>query len=141
MSGMPLVSRATRLFAEEMKLTTCPSLLIDGARLFPFAGAGVVPAAMLEREVEREQVVVPVVVAFVQVLRTKIFSRPFAAFADKFDASEANAMNCPSPAEEVPRLMLGCSLNAFPGVVPLVVETSVVEVVHVVACPLQVSRT
>src|SRR5271168_538149 len=140
MSGMPFVSRATRLFEEEMKLTTCPSSLIDGARLFPFAGAGEVPAAMLDREVEGEQVlVVPVVVAFVQVLRTKIFSRPFAAFTDKFDASEANAMNCPSAIEEVPRLILGCSLNAFPGVVPLVVETSVVEVVHVVACPLQVS--
>jgi hypothetical protein len=138
---MPLVSRATRLFAEEMKLTTCPSSLIDGARLFPFAGAGEVPAAMLDRDVEGEQVVVPVVVAFVQVLRTKMFSRPFAAFADKFDASEANATNCPSATEEVPRLILGCSLNAFPGMVPLVVETSVVEVVHVVACPLQVSRT
>jgi hypothetical protein len=141
MSGMPLVSRATRLFAEEMKLTTCPSLLIDGAMLFPFAGAGEVPGAMLESDVEGEQVVVPVVVAFVQVLRTKTFSRPFAAFGDKFDASEANAMNCPSPIAEVPRLMLGFSLRAFPGALPLVVETSVVEVVHVVACPLQVSRT
>lgn len=138
---MPLVSRATRLFAEEMKLTTCPSSLIDGATLFPFAGAGEVPAAVLESEVDGEQVVVPVVVAFVQVLRTKIFSRPFAAFAERFDASEANAMNCPSPIAEVPRLILGCSLSAFPGMVPLVVETSVVEVVHVVACPLQVSRT
>jgi hypothetical protein len=138
---MPLVSRATRSFAEEMKLTTCPSLLIDGARLFPFAGAGEVPAAMLDRDVEGEQVAVPVVVAFVQVLRTKIFSRPFAAFTDKFDAREANAMNCPSAMEEVPRLILGCSLSAFPGTVPLVVETSVVEVVHVVDCPLQVLRT
>lgn len=138
---MPLLSRATRLFAEEMKLTTCPSSLIDGATLFPFAGAGEVPAAILEREVEGEQVVVPVVFALVQVLRTKMFSRPLAAFADRFDARDANAMNCPSPAAEVPRLMLGCSLNAFAGVVPLVVETSVVEVVHVVGCPLQVSRT
>lgn len=138
---MPLVSRATRLFAEEMKLTTCPSSLIDGATLFPFAGAGEVPAAMLESEVDGEQVVVPVVVAFVQVLRTKIFSRPLAAFADRFEANDANAMNCPSLVAEVPRLMLGCSLNAFAGVVPLVVETSVVEVAHVAGWPLQVSRT
>jgi hypothetical protein len=96
---------------------------------------------MLESAVEGEHVAVPVVVAFVQVLRTKIFSRPFAAFADRFEASDANAMNCPSPVAEVPRLILGCSLNAFAGVVPLVVETSVVEVVHVVDCPLHVSRT
>src|ERR1700732_33881 len=125
MSGMPLLSRATRLFAEEMKLTTCPSSLIDGATLFPFAGAGEVPAAMLESEVDGEQVVVPVVVAF----------------ADRFEANDANAMNCPSLVAEVPRLMLGCSLNAFAGVVPLVVETSVVEVAHVAGWPLQVSRT
>lgn len=135
------MSRATRLFAEEMKLTTWPSALIDGATLLPLAGAGEAPAAMLERAMDGAQVLVPVVVAFVQVLRTKTFSRPLAAFAEKFEANDAKAMNCPSPCAEVPLLILGCSLKALAGVVPLAVETSVVEVAQLGGWPLQVSRT
>ena len=138
---MAFVSRATRLFAEEMKQTTWPSPLIDGATLLPFAGDGEVPAAMLASAVDGAQVVVPVVGAFVQVSRTKIFSRPFAAFADRFEANDAKAMNCPSPAVDVPRLILGCSLNELAGVVPLAVETSFVEVAQVDGWLLHVSRT
>ena len=137
MSGIALLSRATRSFAREMKLATWPSALMEGTRLLPFEAAAEVPVATLTSEMLGEQVAVPVVGRFVQVLRVKIFSIPFAALPDKFEENEAKAMNWP-----VVRLILGCSLSASPGVVPFDVETSLVDGVHVsVVWPLQVSRT
>lgn len=131
-SSRALLSRGTRLFENERKLTVWPSALMDGARLCPLEGDAFVPPDMLERATP----VVQVMVVARQVLRTNIFSTPLVVFA-RFEASEANATNCPVA------LMLGCSLRPFPGV-PLTVDTKVVEgtqVVVAVFIPVQVSRT
>jgi hypothetical protein len=67
-----------------------------------------------------------------------MFSTPFVVLA-KFDDSDAKATNSAAP------LMLGCSLNPFPGVIPSAVETRVVDgvqavLIELVATPVQVSR-
>lgn len=70
-SGRPFESRATRSFAEEMKLTTVPSPLSDGAMLLPLAGGGDEPAATLASTMPAVHGVVLVVVDTVrQLLRT-----------------------------------------------------------------------
>jgi hypothetical protein len=68
-----------------------------------------------------------------------MFSTPFAAFVDRFDACDANATNCPDPV--LFGLMRGLSLSPLAGVVPSKVETSFVDAVHVVVAPAHVSRT
>lgn len=118
------MSRATRLSADEIKLTVAPSPLIAGATLLPSAGGGVAPPAWLARNVYGTQSVVVVGKAS-QVSLTKTFSMPFAALAPKLDPSEAKATYWPEEqvvVEEPHLLMLGCSLNAFAGVVPFGVE-------------------
>jgi len=57
-SAKPLLSRVTRLLAEEMKLTVRPSPLTDGTMVSPFAGGGDVPAGWLARNVSGVQVAV-----------------------------------------------------------------------------------
>jgi len=131
-SSKALLSRGTRLFENERKLTVWPSALMEGTRLCPFEGDAFVPPEMLERATPAVQVTV----VARQVLLTKIFSIPFVVFA-RLEASEAKATNCPVA------LMLGCSLRPFPGA-PAAVDTRVVEgtqVVVVVVTPVQVSRT
>jgi len=131
-SSTPLLSRGTRLFENERKLTVCPSALMDGSRFCPLEGEAFVPPDTLESA----RPVVQVVTVAKQVLRTKTFSTPFVVFA-KLEASEAKATNCPVA------LMLGCSLRPFPGA-PVAVETRVVEgtqVVEMTTTPVQVSRT
>ena len=72
-----------------------------------------------------------------------MFSTPFAAFAERFEASDANAISCPDPV--LLWLMLGLSLKPFAGDVPLGVETRRVAgtqvVVVVVDANVHVSRT
>ena len=87
-SSRPFVSRATRLLALERKLTVCPSALIEGTRLEPFAGDAPVPVEMLASTTP----VVQVGITPRQVLRTKTFSTPFTV-PPRFDASDENAMN------------------------------------------------
>ncbi len=79
------------------------------------------------------QSVTIIVVADTQVLFTKMFSTPFVVLA-KFDEKEAKAMYRPV------LLMLGYSLVEFPGTPPFVLETSVVEGVHVVVISKHVFR-
>jgi hypothetical protein len=74
-----------------------------------------------------------IVVADTQVLFTNMFSTPFVVLA-KFDEKEAKAMYRPV------LLMLGYSLVEFPGTPPFVLETSVVEGVHVVVISKHVFR-
>src|ERR1700730_1655190 len=97
MSSRALVSRGTRSLAKERKATVWPSPLIAGATLGPFAAGGKLPAGWLTRARPGEQVVVEVG-RTAQVLRTKMFSTPFATLAARFEAREAKAMNCPEPA-------------------------------------------
>src|SRR5579862_1477810 len=59
-SSRAFVSRATRLSANEIKLTVAPSPLIAGAMLLPSAGGGVAPPAWLARIVYGTQSVVVV---------------------------------------------------------------------------------
>ena len=87
-SSTPLVSRGTKLFENERKLTVWPSALIEGTRLGPFDGAAFVPFPMLE--IARPGVQVTVTAR--HVLRTKIFSTPLVVLA-RLEASEANATN------------------------------------------------
>jgi hypothetical protein len=116
----------------ERKLTVWPSPLIEGTKFAPPVGDAFVPAEMLESA----RPVVQVAVIPRQVFRTKTFYTPLLVFP-RFDASEENATNWPES------LMLGCSLRPLAGVVPLGVDTNVVEGVHVVvvATPRHVSRT
>ena len=93
-SGSAFVSRATRLSADEMKLTLAPSPLIAGTMLLPSEGGGVAPPAWLARNVYATHAVV-VVGRTSQVSRTKTFSMPFAVLAPKLDATEAKATYCP----------------------------------------------
>jgi hypothetical protein len=79
------------------------------------------------------QSVTIIVVADTQVLFTNMFSTPFVVLA-KFDEKEAKAMYRPV------LLMLGYSLVEFPGTPPFVLETSVVEGVHVVVISKHVFR-
>ena len=83
----PLVGWATRLLEKEIKLTVCPSALMEGATLEPLAGGGKMPAASLARIVVGAQVVV----TDTHVFRTKIFSTPFAVFALRLEARDAKA--------------------------------------------------
>jgi hypothetical protein len=131
-SANPFVSRATRLLANERKLTVCASPLIEGARLLPFKDGASVPEGWLATTVE--------VVQFVVMLRhmflTNTFSMPFAVFAPRLDAAEAKAINCPVESND------GRSASAFAGEVPSRVEARNVEGVQVVVLKLkQVSRT
>lgn len=101
--------------------------------LSPFDGAGDVPIGWLASTVEGVHVVVVLVTNPTQLLCTKIFSTPLPVLRLRFEAFEANAIS--SPFVEIvlvvdPWLMLGFSLIAFAGVVPLPtvgVEISVVE--------------
>jgi hypothetical protein len=120
------------LVANERKLTVCASPLIEGARLLPFKDGASVPEGWLATIVE--------VVQFAVMLRhmflTNAFSMPFAVFAPRFDAAEANAINCPVKSND------GRSASEFAGVVPSRVEARNVEGVQVVVLTLkQVSRT
>lgn len=124
------MSRATRLFANERKLTVSPSPLIEGARLLPFREGDKVPAGWLATTVAAVQSE-PMLM---QVLRANTFSIPFAVFAPRFDAAEANATNWPDWLNE------GFSANEFAGVIPSLVETRVVEGVQPVTFK-HVSRT
>jgi len=112
-----------------MKLTVCPSPLIEGARLLPFNDGDNVPAGWLATTVSGKQFV-----TVVQVFRTNTFSIPFAVFAPRFDAAEANAINCPSELNE------GRSASEFAGVLPSRDEIRLVEGVQAVAFK-HVSRT
>lgn len=128
----------------ERKVTLWPSPLIAGTMLAPSDGGGALPAGWLASVVPVVHVVV--VETFKQLLRTKMFSTPFEMLSPRFDASDENAMNWPveQPLNPLHRLIVGCSFNAFAGVVPSEVETRIVEgAVHVtiVLAPAQVSRT
>jgi hypothetical protein len=79
------------------------------------------------------QSVTIIVVVDTQVLFTKMFSTPFVVVA-KFDENEPKAMYRPV------LLMLGYSLVEFPGIPLFVLETSVVEGVHVVVISKHVFR-
>ena len=126
------MSRATRLDANERKLTVCPSPLIEGARLLPFNDGARVPEGWLATTVE----VVQFVVMLRHVFLTNTFSMPLAVLAPRFDAAEAKAMNWPVESNE------GRSASAFAAVVPSRVEARSVEGVQVVVVALkQVSRT
>lgn len=142
MSAKPLVSRGTKLLADERKLTVWPSWLIEGARLSPFAAAGEVPPPWLARiVVGAQETVVPVSAA--QVLRTNTFSTPFTVFAVRLDDFVAKATTR-LLVFKVGVLTLGCSLGAFAGVTPSDVEMRKggEAELHVVAViPVQVSRT
>src|ERR1700691_1012751 len=132
MSSSPLLSRGTRLLANERKLTVVPSGLIDDTRLLPLEGVVNVPAPCVTNTVLTVQSVT-IVVVDTQVLFTKMFSTPFVVVA-KFDENELKAMYRPV------LLMLGYSLVEFPGIPLLVLETSVVEGVHVVVISKHVFR-
>jgi hypothetical protein len=149
-SSSPFVSFGTRLSAKEMKLTVLPSPLTEGATLLPSAGGGVVPVAWLASRVNGTQPVVVVTVLtamFRQGLRTKTFSIPFCTWPLKLEASEAKAivsLVVQAVVVSLHPLMLGDSLNPFPGVVPSGVEASKVVGVQVAGVvtrtPVQVSR-
>lgn len=126
----PFVSRATMLFANERKLTVCPSPLMDGARLPPFKAGASVPAGTLATTVAFVQVVV----MLRHVLRANTFSIPLAVFAPRFEAADAKTMNCPVVSNE------GRSARAFAGVVSSPVEARIVEGVHEVVAATHVSR-
>lgn len=141
MSSMPFVSSGTRSLANEINATVCPSELIAGATLFPFAAGGEVPVAWLATTVVATQAV-PVAMSVLHVFRMKMFSTPLAVLVERFDACEAKATNCPEPL--LFRLMLGFSLKPFPGEVPFGVDTRYVEGMHVVVvtvASMHVSRT
>ena len=133
MSSSPLLSRGTKLSANERKLTVVPSALIDGTRLFPLEDVDGVPAPSVTRTVLTVHSVGVTVKPVTQVLLTKMFSTPFVVLA-KFDENEAKAMNWPV------LLMLGNSLVPFPGMPLFVLEISVVEGAHVVVMARQVLR-
>lgn len=133
MSSSPLLSRGTKLLANERKLTVVPSVLIEGTRLFPLDGVDGVPAPSVTRTVLTVHSTGITVVLVTQVLFAKMFSTPFVVLA-RFDENEANAMNWPV------LLMLGNSLVPFPGIPLFVLEIRVVEGVHVVVIPKHVSR-
>ena len=87
------------------------------------------------------------VAMFKQGLRTKTFSIPFCTWPLKLEASEANAtvsLVVQAVVVSLHPLMLGDSLNPFPGVVPSGVEAIVVVGVQVAgvlsSTPVQVSR-
>lgn len=132
-SSSPLLSRGTRLPANERKLTVVPSALMEGTRLLPLDGTDGVPAPSVTRAVLTVHSTGTIVELVTHVLFTKMFSTPFVVLA-KFDENEANAMYWPV------LLMLGYSLVPFPGMPPLVLEISVVEGVHVVVISRHVSR-
>jgi hypothetical protein len=116
-SAKPFASRATRLLANERKLTVCASPLIEGATLLPFKDGGSVPAGWLATAVA----VVQLVVMLRHVFLTNTFSIPFAVFAPRFDAAEAKATNWPVVSND------GRSASAFAAVLPSRVETRIVE--------------
>jgi hypothetical protein len=118
------------LLANERKLTVCPSPLIDGARLLPFADGESVPAGWLATMVA----LVQLVVLLMHVFRTNTFSIPLAVLAPKFDAAEAKATNCPVVSND------GRSASAFAGVLPSRVEARIVLGVQPLVLE-QVSRT
>lgn len=132
-SSNPLLSRGTRLLADERKLTVVPSVLMDGTRLLPLAGMDGVPAPSVTSAVLTVHSTGTTVELVTHVLFTKMFSTPFVVLA-KFDENEANAIYWPV------LLMLGNSLVSFPGTPPLVLEISVVEGVQVVVISRHVSR-
>lgn len=110
----------------------CASPLMEGARLLPFKDGASVPDGWLATTVD----VVQLVVMLRHVFLTNTFSIPFAVFAPRFDAAEANAMNCPVESND------GRSASAFAGVLPSRVEARIVEGVQVVVVALKhVSRT
>jgi hypothetical protein len=133
MSSNPLLSRGTRLLANERKLTVVPSPLIDGTRLLPLDAVDGVPAPSVTRTVLTEHSTGATVDVVTQVLFTKIFSTPFVVLA-KLDEVDAKAMYWPV------LLILGNSLFPFPGIPLFVVEISVVEGVQVVVMSKHVSR-
>jgi hypothetical protein len=107
MSSKLLLSRGTRLLANERKLTVVPSGLIEGTRLLPLDAVDGVPAPSVTRAVLTVHSTGVTVVLVTQLLFTKMFSTPFVVLA-KLDENEANAMYCPV------LLMLGFSLVPFP---------------------------
>ena len=137
-----------------MNETVWPSPLSAGTMLSPFAAADA-PAGWLASAVRGMQAVVPVTRSR-HVLRTKTFSTPFTTFGERLVDLVENAIS--TPPGHVPSvvvvalqtLTLGFSLNAFPGVVALVVasgeDTSMgLDGLHVggvvMATPVQVSYT
>src|SRR5208282_6530817 len=85
---------------------------------------------------------VGLVVALLQVFRTKAFSNPLLVLSTRFVASEEKAMNSPSPAVDVVELMLGCSLKALAGdTLSVASETSDVAGVQLTVRAPHVSRT
>src|SRR6266852_3123142 len=125
-SSALLRSRPTRLFADEMNITKCPSPPIAPRRLFPLPCAP--QFATLTSAVFVVQPVAPA-----HVLRTKTSSKWFVSFATKLFAKESKATNCPL------LLIVGEELSAFPALALSGVETSVVAAVQLLA-PVHASR-